>query len=97
MTHEEYLGALEKLGLGVSTKTTLRVLGISLSMAHRYAAGTYELPAQVPLLLGMYLAHGIPAFLLDGEGEPKRGAFSTTVKRIAAADQTRRILPTEKE
>ena len=60
MTKREYLAALSKLGLTVSSQKTAELLGMSVRHAWRLSAGEAPIPRPVEILLQMYLLHGLP-------------------------------------
>ena len=60
MTTREYLKALSKLGLTVSSRETAELLGLSVRHAWRLSVGDSPVPRPVEILLQMYLLHGLP-------------------------------------
>jgi hypothetical protein len=59
MTTNQYLAALEKLGLLPSARLTASLLGLSVRQCQRLAAG-YHVPEPIARLLIAYLRHGLP-------------------------------------
>lgn len=60
MTSKEYLASLKRLGLGVSTQQTQRIIGVTARQLLRYSAGDQAIPVAVERLLFMLERHGIP-------------------------------------
>lgn len=60
MTREQYLTALEKLGLTRASKRTSAAFGVTLRQCQSYASGNANVPPTLAKLIGMYLEHGMP-------------------------------------
>lgn len=60
MTTREYLSALSKLGLMVSSQETAELLGMSPRHVWRLSVGDSPIPRPVEILLKLYLLHGLP-------------------------------------
>ena len=59
MPNDEYLAALETLGLTVAGKPTAKALGLSVRQCQRMASGEVLVPGSVEKLLLMYVKHGL--------------------------------------
>lgn len=60
MRREEYLQALEDLGLQPQSRRTAKLLGLSVRQAQRIATGEQHVTDTVARLIGMYQRCGIP-------------------------------------
>lgn len=61
MTRNQYVAALNKLGLGRASKKTAEVLGLSVRQIQRFIGDDPQpIPDTIALLLEMYLKHGLP-------------------------------------
>ena len=60
MSRNQYLAAIDQLGLTTASQRTAKAIGVSVRRAQRFASGDSEVPLSVKRLLEMYLTHGLP-------------------------------------
>jgi hypothetical protein len=60
MTTQDYLKALDALGLSPASKRTAQALGVGLTTIQKYASGARTIPGPVVRLLAMYRKHHLP-------------------------------------